>query len=201
MQAYNSLIPKFSSTINSLMSSPLNNSYFQNQLSQSMGAANQTNQRNLNNTASNIKMGGGIIGQGGGFGTASLNNAMLAGSSNTSGAFNSTLNSALQNRNFALSSAEGFNPLQTGANTTQTKSGLGTWLPQVAGAALGAATGGLSMLGGTAASTLGGLAQGGLGASSLAGQYGAQQAASSSPYNFGSNPLASSASSTPNWTF
>lgn len=152
MQAYNSLIPKFSNTISSLMSSPLNNSFFQNQLSQSMGAANQMNQRNLNNTTSNIKMGGGIIGQGGGFGTASLNNAMLAGSSNTSGAFNSTLNSALQNRNFALSSAEGFNPLQTGANTTQTKSGLGTWLPQVAGAALGAATGGLSGLAGSAMS-------------------------------------------------
>lgn len=164
-----------------------------------MGSANQVNQRNINNTLSNNRMNGGTLGQGGGFSTASLNNAMLAGSTNTSNAFNSTLNSALQNRNFALQSAEGFNPLQTGANTTQTKSGLGTWLPQVAGAALGAATGGLGMLGGAAASTLGGLSQGGLGASSLAGQYGAQQAAASAPYNFGSNPLAGSTPSS--WNF
>lgn len=125
---------------------------FQNQLAQAQGSANQVNQRNQNNVLSNIKMGGGLIGQGGGFSTASLNNAMLAGSTNQSNAFNSTLNGALQSRNFALQSAEGFNPLQTGANTTQSKSGLGTWLPQVAGAALGAATGGLSSLAGSAMS-------------------------------------------------
>lgn len=153
MAAYNSLIPSFASTTNALMNSPLNNSFFQNQLAQSQSSASQVNQRNIANTGSNLRASGGLLGGGaGGFQTASLNNAMLSNSTNSSNAFNSSLNGALQNRNFALQSAEGFNPLQTGANTTQSKSGLGTWLPQVAGAALGAATGGMSTLAGSAVS-------------------------------------------------
>lgn len=193
MAAYNSLIPSFANTTNALMTSPLNNSFFQNQLSQGQNSADQINQRNIANSTSNLRTGGGLLGQGGAFTTASINNAMLAGSTNTSNAFNSTLGSALQNRNFALQSAEGFNPLQTGANTTQTKSGLGTWLPQVAGAALGAATGGLSGLAG-AGLTAGLGAIGNTGAGSLAAQYGTQQASQAAPYNFGPNPLTSASS-------
>jgi len=189
MSAYNNLIPQFSSTIGSLMSSPLNNSYFQNQLGASQRTASQVGQRNISNIASNNRAGGGLLSGANSFQSAQLNNAMLSNSASQSGAFNSSLSSALKNRNFALQSAEGFNPLQTGANTTQTKSGLGTWLPQVAGAALGAATGGLSGLAGAAAGSLGSL-----GAGSLAAQYGTQQAAQSAPYNFGANPLAGLAS-------
>lgn len=189
MSAYNSLIPQFASTTSALMSSPLNNSMFQNQLSQAQNSANQVNQRNIANSTSNLRTGGGLLGQGGAFTTASINNAMLSGSTNTSNAFNSTLGSALQNRNFALQSAEGFNPLQTGSNTTQTKSGLGTWLPQVAGAALGAATGGFGGLLGSAAGSLGNTGPG-----SLAAQYGTQQASQSAPYNYGPNPLAGASS-------
>lgn len=182
MSAYNSLIPQFASTTSALMSSPLNNSYFQNQLAMNQKSASQIGQRNISNIASNTRAGGGLLSGAGSFQTAQLNNAMLSNSANQSGAFNSSLTNALSNRNFAMQSAEGFNPLQTGASTTQSKSGLGTWLPQVAGAALGAATGGLSMLGGAAAGSLGSL-----GAGTLA-QY--SSAAPSTPYNFGPNPLA-----------
>lgn len=194
MSAYNSLIPQMSSTISNMMSSPLNNSMFQNQLAQNQQSAAQIGQRNISNIASNTRAGGGLLSGAGSFQTAQLNNAMLSNSANQSGAFNSSLNTALSNRNFAVQSAEGFNPLQTGANTTQTKSGLGTWLPQVAGAALGAATGGLSTLGGAAASAAMG-SLGSTGTGSLAAQYGTQQASQAAPYNFGSNPLASSNSS------
>lgn len=192
MAAYNSLIPQYSSQISQLMSSPLNNSMFQNQLAQSQGAAAQIGQRNISNVASNTRASGGLLSGAAGFNTASLNNAMLSNSANQSGAFNSSLNSALSNRNFALSSAQSFNPLQTGANTTQSKSGLGTWLPQVAGAALGAATGGLSTLAGAGLTA-------GLGAINSAGGGLAAQAGTQ-PYNFGSNPLAGYSASTPNWT-
>jgi hypothetical protein len=57
---------------------------------------------------------------------------------------------ALQARQNSILSAMNFRPLQTGGTQTQTQSGLGTWLPQVAsfgmGAALAPFTGGTSML-------------------------------------------------------
>jgi hypothetical protein len=182
MNAYNSMIPGMSSTINSLMNSPLNNSMFSNQLAQAQGSASQVNQRNIGNTMNNLKTGGGLIGQAGGYSTAALNTAMLSGSTNSSNAFNSTLNSALSNRNYALGAAENFSPLQTGANTTQTKSGLGTWLPQVAGAALGGLTGGLGA--GLGSSLFGG------GAGSLGSTGASALSATPTSYNFGANPLA-----------
>lgn len=198
MGAYNSLIPQFSSTVSSLMSSPLNNSFFQNQLAQTQKSASQIGQRNISNIASNTRAGGGLLSGAGSFQTSQLNNAMLSNSANQSGAFNSSLNTALSNRNFALQSAEGFNPLQTGSQTTQSKSGLGTWLPQVAGAALGAATGGGGggllgrALGGGGGSTpsVGAVNSSGGG---LAAQAGMQ------PYNFGPNPLANASSNGMPW--
>jgi hypothetical protein len=62
--------------------------------------------------------------------------------------FNQNLLYADQMRQMAMGQALGYRPLQTGATgqQTQSQSGLGTWLPQVAGMALGAATGGLGSL-------------------------------------------------------
>jgi hypothetical protein len=188
MSAYNSLIPQASSQISNLMSSPLNNSFFQNQLAQSQGAASQIGQRNISNVASNTRASGGLLSGAAGYNTASLNNAMLSNSANQSGAFNSSLNTALSNRNFGIQSAESFNPLQTGANTTQSKSGLGTWLPQVAGAALGAATGGVG--GGLLGSVLGGGSGGGSTQTSPA-QMAQYNATPWTPGSNTSNPLAS----------
>lgn len=191
MAAYNSLIPQMSSTVSNLMSSPLNNSFFQNQLAQQQQTASQIGQRNISNVASNTRAGGGLLSGAGSFKTASLNNAMLSNSASQSGAFNSSLNTALSNRNFGIQSAEGFNPLQTGSQTQQSKSGLGTWLPQVAGAALGAAAPGISGLlggGGSAAPP-----------SVFSGMSSAQTTASTpapNPYagGFGTNPLAGASS-------
>jgi hypothetical protein len=57
---------------------------------------------------------------------------------------------ATQMRQQAIGQAGGYRPLQTGGTQTQTQSGLGTWLPQVAGMAIKggmmAATGGMSGL-------------------------------------------------------
>jgi hypothetical protein len=52
---------------------------------------------------------------------------------------------ALQMQQNALGTAAGYKPLQTGGTNTQSTGGLGTWLPQLAGAALGGlASGGLT---------------------------------------------------------
>jgi len=73
-----------------------------------------------------------------------------------------------------------FRPLQTGGTfqsqgtTTQKKSGLGTWLPQVIGAGVGLATGGLSALAGGAAGAGGGAA-GGFSANQALGSLPSQQ--------------------------
>lgn len=125
---------------------------FTNQLGMAQRSASQIGQRNMSNIQANNRAGGGLLSGASGFLSNQQNNAMLSNSANQSGAFNSSLTSALSNRNFALQGMEGFNPLQTGSQTSQSKSGLGTWLPQVAGAALGAATGGLSGLAGSAMS-------------------------------------------------
>lgn len=77
--------------------------------------------------------------------------------------YNSLLLNAAQLRQQSLGAAMNYKPLQTGGTQTQTMGGLGTWLPQLAGAALGAAggamTGGLSMAGGGMARDFSGAGQ------------------------------------------
>jgi hypothetical protein len=62
--------------------------------------------------------------------------------------YNQLLLNAGNLRQSAISSAMSFNPLQTGSTQVQKTGGVGSWLPQIAGAAVGGvmglATGGLS---------------------------------------------------------
>lgn len=83
-----------------------------------------------------------------------FNQSMLASagrqqSGQVAGAYQNALLGAQQLQLQATQQAQGYNPLQTGQTQTQTKSGLGTWLPQVAGmaiqAGMGAMTGGASL--------------------------------------------------------
>ena len=75
---------------------------------------------------------------------AQIQRATRANSGLQQNAFLSTLQSAMQNQQFAASLANAYRPLQTGGTasgtSTETTSGLGTWLPQLASAGLGAAT-------------------------------------------------------------
>ena len=152
MSAYNAFQPGLQSSLLQMAQNPLSSSYFQNALAQMRGSANQIAARGQSNQLSNARTGGGLLSNSGGFTQALTNRSMLANSQMQSNAFNSALGGALQNRNWALSSMEAYQPLQTGQNTTQSTGGLGTWLPQLAGAALGgvtgALTGGMSGLGG-----------------------------------------------------
>lgn len=147
--AYNAFQPQLMSSWLQMSQNPLGNSFFQHQLAQQQSAANQINQRSVSNSLQNLRAGGGILSNAGGLTAAMLTRNNIAGSNLQANAFNSALNSSLQNRNSALSSMAAYQPLQTGQTSTQTQGGLGSWLGPIAGAALNFAAPGLgSMLGG-----------------------------------------------------
>ena len=144
---YNAFQPQIMSQLSAMVQNPLGSTYFQNQLAQQKTVANQISQRNQTNSLENLKTGGGILSNAGGYVNSLVNRNNIQGSNLQSNAFNSALNSALQNRNMALMSMQTYQPLQTGS--TSSTSGLGTWLPQVAGMAMNMVAPGLgSMMGG-----------------------------------------------------
>jgi hypothetical protein len=89
-----------------------------------------------------------------------LNQLQRQMDSERSGGFNQLLLQAGQLRQGALGMMGAYRPLQTGQTQTQTQSGLGTWLPQVAGMAIKAgtafATGGASLAADAGSSFFGG---------------------------------------------
>lgn len=159
--------------LSQMFSNPTKSPFFTQQLQQNQKAAGQTSGLQSKNALTNFQMsgiGGGSMGGG-------AYQSLLAGlgrnsSQNAYSAWNSTMNNANQNMWNAGSLGSSFfgNPLVTGGNSTnkQTTGGLGTWLPQVLGAGLGIASGGL--FGGGAGATSGpfNLASG-LGASQASG--------------------------------
>lgn len=149
MGTYNMFQGAIGNNLMQMVNNPLGNSFFKNQLAQQMGVSNQIGQRNNSNALRNMRTGGGVLSNAGGFAAGMLNRNNLTNSMMQGNAFNTALNSALQSRNTGLMSMQAYQPLQTGQNSTQTTSGLGTWLPQLAGAALSAAMPGIgSMMGG-----------------------------------------------------
>lgn len=152
MGTYNAFQPQVQSSLMQMSQNPLGNSYFQHQLAQQQAASQQIGARNNTNAIRNMRAGGGVLSNSGGFSTAMLNRNNIASSGMQANAFNGAVNTALQNRNVSLAAMQAYQPLQTGQNSTQTTGGLGTWLPQLAGAAIGAAgdvmTGGMSGAGG-----------------------------------------------------
>ncbi len=150
MANYNSFQGQLGKMLPSLASNPLGSSFFNQQLAQSMGAANQIGQRNMSNSLNNLQTNGGLLSNAAGYNSSMIQKNMLNNSQLQSGAFNSSLASALNNRNYAMSAMEGYNPLLTGAHTTQQQSmGLGSILGSVAGVGLNMAMPGIgSMLGG-----------------------------------------------------
>lgn len=155
MDAYNKMTPQMAQVIQMYMSNPLTASYFQNQLGMANKQIGQQGQSDIFTLLHNARS----AGQGGNnpYLQGQLAKQGRAGSANRANAFTQLLLGAEGNRRWAAGGAGGYQPLQTGAtmNSTQTQktSGLGTWLPQVAGIGLGLATGGLGFAGGAIAST------------------------------------------------
>lgn len=146
MAAYNQLIPGFASTAQGYMQNPFSNPFFQTQQQLGTRQAQNLGGTNISNLLRNFQTGG----TGGGTGTlAPFQQEMLQNQSRANtglqaqlGFLNPVMN-ALGQQNFYSQLASQFRPLQTGGKSTESTGGLGTWLPQVAGMALGAATGGL----------------------------------------------------------
>jgi hypothetical protein len=185
MNSYNMFQPQVASQLMQMVQNPLGSSYFQNQLAQQQAGANQVNQRSMANSLQNARTGGGILSNSGGYTNALINRNQIQGSMTQSNAFNTAMNSALQNRSLAAMSMQAYQPLQTGQNTTQSTGGLGTWLPQVAGAAMNMLMPGLgSMMGGQGFSA--GYGGGGGGAS--AGSYANTMGTMPQQLNFNSGP-------------
>lgn len=105
--------------------------------------------------------------------SAAFNAQLQRAGRTTSGLQSNAFMNAFQNtqsqQNFAAQVAAAYRPLQTGgkSSSTETTSGTGTWLPQLAGAAIGGATAftnPMKMLGGgTSAGSSPGSSGGGLG--------------------------------------
>lgn len=142
MSAYTSNLASFLPFAQGLYQNPYGNQMFQQESAINQDQAANIGARNKSNVLANANaMGystnGGLI------------NSMLASAGRATGNLQAQgFRSAVQNANSramtGLGISSAFQPLMTGSNSnfqqTQQTSGLGTWLPQVAGMALGAAT-------------------------------------------------------------
>lgn len=162
MASYNMLNPTGASAIQSEINNPYSNMFFNNQLgmmNSQLGAQNSANMSGIQQNAQAMGMAG--------------NNPMLnyqmrqaanQNSANRAQGFNNLLMNASNLRQSAIGGAMNYQPLQTGSNFNSTnqqyKSGLGTYLPQIASMAMAPFTGGSSLLG------MGGSLVGAMGASS-----------------------------------
>lgn len=148
MGAYNTLTQGLSSAVSGYMNNPFGNPFFQQQQQMGMGQANNMNQTGMANLTRNMSMSG--MQQNSPAALALMQNQMRAGTANTANlGFMNPTNNALGMQQNAMGLASSYRPLQTGGTQTSTQSGLGSWLPQVAGMAgqigMGIATGGASM--------------------------------------------------------
>jgi hypothetical protein len=125
-----------------LVNNPYSNPFYQQTYTQGMGQANQMNQNMQSNLIQNMQRqglsnspAGAMLSQMGGY----------MGSHNQAGAFLNASNQAQQMYGAGMNFLS--HPLQTGATASgnsksvEQTGGLGTWLPQVIGAGLGAAGG------------------------------------------------------------
>lgn len=142
MGRYQSLTGNAAGVLNQYMKNPLNNSFFNLGASQAQAGANKLGQQNMKSFMQNYLTSGFGGGAGAAFKTAQMNQI---GRSNQALRSQAQIGNIMQAFNRQLGSAGmglSFNPLMTGTNSTgtstETKSGLGTWLPQLAGTALGA---------------------------------------------------------------
>lgn len=163
--AYNQMMPGLGQQTTQFMNNPYSNPQFQLESQMGTSQANQLGQRGMNNLFQNQQASGFGGGPQSPFMQEMQANQSRANSGQQAqlGFMNPTM-MANQRQQAAMQLASGFKPLQTGGTNTQTTGGLGTWLPQVAGAALGGltgmATGGMSSLfgagGGAAGANMGG---------------------------------------------
>lgn len=140
MGAYNSMMPGFSSTVNSYMNNPFSNPFFQTQQQMGYNQANMQGQSAMSNISRNNSMSG--LSSNSPAALEMMNNQSRANSSNRSNlGFLAPMQNAQTIQQQSMQMAGNFKPLQTGQ--TQTQGGLGSWLPSLLGGGLSMLTGGL----------------------------------------------------------
>ncbi len=141
MNAFNAFTNSGSSAIQSEINDPYSNMAFNTQLQMGNQAVQQQN--NQGNQALLQRLQGSGINPSSPLYQSQLGMMQRSGMARQSGMYNNLLLNATQLRQQAIQQALGYKPLQTGMTNVQSQSGLGTWLPQVAGMAMGAATMGM----------------------------------------------------------
>lgn len=153
LNAYHKNINQWIPTAQSWFQNPYGNSMFQQESSIGQDNALHIGQRGMDNALANSNALG--YGTNGAMKAALIQRATNATNNFQGQAFRGAIGNANQRAVTGLGMASSFQPLMTGSSSTgsqtSTQSGLGTWLPQVAGMGLGAGmaalTGGASAFG------------------------------------------------------
>lgn len=153
---YQKLISGGSNVLSQYINNPFGNQFYQMGLGQSMAGANQLGQQNINSLTNNMKVSGIGGNSGNAYQQAMMSNIGRGNQSLRSQANIQNVMQAFQRQMTATGMGMSFSPLLTGqkGQTTQTQSGLGTWLPQLlgalGGAGMSALTGGMGGAAGAA---------------------------------------------------
>lgn len=126
------------------MQNPFGNPFFQTQSQMGTRQAQQLGGTQMSNLTRNLTGSGLLGGASSPAGLEMLQNQARANTGLTSQlGFLNPVQNALGMQQWAGGLGANYRPLQTGQNQTESTSGLGTWLPQLANMGLGLATGGL----------------------------------------------------------
>ena len=142
MNAYNSMMPGYASTVNSYMNNPFGNPFMQQQQQMGTNQANNIGQTGMANTTRNLNMSG--ISQNSPAALQMMQQQQMQNSATRANlGFLQPMQNAMGMQQSAMSMAGQFKPLQTGQ--TQSQGGLGQYASLLSGG-LGLLTGGGSGL-------------------------------------------------------
>lgn len=163
-QSYNSLVGSGTKVLNDQMNNPFGNAMYKMGLGASQQGATQQGNNNMSALQQMMRTSGIGGNSGNAFQMAQQGKIGRSNASMMSQANTSNVQGALQRQLTATGMGMSFSPQLTGSSATQTQSGLGTWLPQLLGAAgsaaMGFATGGASTLAQGASKTATSIGQG-----------------------------------------
>jgi hypothetical protein len=167
MSTYQGMQSGLGSAIGGYMNNPFSNPFFQTQAQMGTSQANAMGQSGMNNLTRNLTASG--IQQNSPAALQMMQQQSMGNSANRANlGFLNPMQNAFTAQQNAMGLASQYRPLQTGGTQTQQKSGLGTWLPQVAGMGLSALTGGLGGMMGAGMGAASGAMSGTMGAMSAA---------------------------------